>query len=240
VENLWLANLPAADRDALRPHLVEKTLEPGQQLFDTGDDVTDVWFPLSGVVSLMTVLPDARMVETGAVGREGILGVICGPLNSRAPNRAVCQIEGRALTCSSQAFSDVLDRSPAMSSALARFTESLFAQIQQTAACNAQHRLDERLARWLLMIHDRVDTDRVELTQLDIAEMLGVRRATVSEVGTDLEDRHLITRGRGWIEVLDRDALEAASCGCYSTIRQVMSDLDVPVPTRMPKPDKAA
>ena len=114
--------------------------------------------------------------------------------------------------------------------ALSRFTENLLAQVQQTAACNAQHRLDERLARWLLTLHDRADADRFDLTQQDIAGMLGVRRATVSEVGTTLEDKKLITRGRGWVEVLDRPGLEKASCGCYRMMRSVQADLGVPLP----------
>src|SRR5690606_29909394 len=92
------------------------------------------------------------------------------------------------------------------------------------------HRLDERLARWLLTIHDRADSDRVVLTQSDIAGMLGVRRATVSEVGSALEERGLIRRGRGWVEVLDRKALEGAACGCYALMRGVMKDLGAPRP----------
>ena len=134
------------------------------------------------------------------------------------------------VTIPAEVFADALGRSEAMRAALAKFTESLLAQVQQTAACNAQHRLDERLARWLLTIHDRADADRFALTQADIADMLGVRRATVSEVGSALEDRGLIRRGRGWVQVLDRRALEKASCGCYALMRGVMQDLGVPRP----------
>ena len=153
----------------------------------------------------MTVLPDDKMVETAAIGREGLIGVTCGPMNARASSRAIAQIEGSAACCPADVFSDALGKSEAMRIALSRFTESLFAQVQQTAACNAQHRLDERLARWLLTLHDRADADRFDLTQSDIAGMLGVRRATVSEVGSELEGKDLIRRGRGWVEVLDRD-----------------------------------
>ena len=117
-----------------------------------------------------------------------------------------------------------------MRAALSRFTENLLAQVQQTAACNAQHRLDERLARWLLTLHDRAEDDRFDLTQADIAGMLGVRRATVSEVGSVLEGKSLIQRGRGWVKVLDREGLEAASCGCYGLMRDVMKDLELPQP----------
>lgn len=230
MDNLWIAALPRADQARLKPHLSEKSFERGQMLYDAGEDVSEVWFPLRGVVSLMTLLPDDRMVETGAVGREGIIGVTCGPLNARAASRAISQIGGVAACCPAGVFSESLEESEPMRLALAKFTESLFAQVQQTAACNAQHRLDERLARWLLAIHDRADSNRFDLTQADIARMLGVRRATVSEVGSELEGRALIQRGRGWVEVTDRKALEGAACGCYGLVRGVMKDLGLPRP----------
>ncbi|MFC7377665.1 Crp/Fnr family transcriptional regulator [Brevundimonas sp. GCM10030266] len=230
MDNLWISALPAADRKRIEPHLNERPFAQGQMLYDAGEALDEVWFPLNGVVSLMTVLADDHMVETAAIGREGLVGVTCGPLNARASSRAIAQIEGSAACCPADVFSDALASSPEMRSALSRFTESLFAQVQQVAACNAQHRLDERLARWLLTLHDRADGSRIELTQSDIAGMLGVRRATVSEVGSEIEDKGLIRRGRGWVEVLDRPGLEKASCGCYGMISNVMKDLGVPRP----------
>jgi CRP-like cAMP-binding protein len=229
MDNLWIASLEPADRRRIEPHLTEKAFEQGQMLYDAGEAVDEVWFPLRGVVSLMTMLTDDKMIETAAIGREGLVGVTCGPMNARAFSRAISQSEGSAVCLPNDIFSDALGRSEAMRMSLARFTEGLFAQVQQTAACNAQHRLDERLARWLLTIHDRSDGDRFELTQLDIAGMLGVRRATVSEVGAVLEGKHLIKRGRGWVEVTDRHALEKASCGCYGIMRGVMKDLGQPL-----------
>jgi CRP-like cAMP-binding protein len=230
VDNLWIASLDAADRMRLEPHLSQQIFAQGQMLYDAGEAVDQVWFPTTGVVSLMTMLPEDRMIETAAIGREGLVGVTCGPMNGRAASRAIAQLEGTAACCSAEVFSEALSGSETMRMALARFTEGLFAQVQQTAACNAQHRLDERLARWLLTLHDRAEDDRFPLTQAGIAGMLGVRRATVSEVGSELEDKGLIRRGRGWVEVLDRDALEAASCGCYELMRGVMKDLRLPRP----------
>lgn len=227
---MWIAALAPADRRRIEPHLNERPFEQGQMLYDAGEAVEEVWFPMSGVVSLMTLLDDERMIETAAIGREGLVGVTCGPMNARAASRAIAQVEGVSACCPSDVFADALQQSEPMRTALAKFTESLFAQVQQTAACNAQHRLDERLARWLLTIHDRADEDRFVLTQADIAGMLGVRRATVSEVGTLLVDKGLIRRGRGWVEVTDRKALEAAACGCYGAIRGLMKDLGVPRP----------
>jgi len=228
MDNLWIASLPDADRKRLEPHLYERAFSRGEILYDAGQDVDAVWFPLRGVVSLMTILSDDPIVETAGVGRAGLIGVTCGPMNARAASRAISQLDGAAACCPGDVFADALSASEPMRLALSKFTESLFAQVQQTAACNAQHRLDERLARWLLTVHDRAESDRFELTQMDIAGMLGVRRATVSEIGSELEARKLITRGRGWVEVLDRKGLEKASCGCYGIMRGVMKDIGVP------------
>lgn len=230
MDNLWIAALDPADRKRIEPHLHERPFTQGQMLYDAGEAVEEVWFPMSGVVSLMTILDGDRMIETAAIGREGLVGVTCGPLNARAASRAIAQVEGVSACCPSDVFADALGESEAMRTALAKFTESLFAQVQQAAACNAQHRLDERLARWLLIIHDRAGSNRFNLTQADIAGMLGVRRATVSEVGAVLADKGLIRRGRGWVEVLDRKALEEAACGCYEAMRGLMKDLGVPRP----------
>lgn len=228
MDNLWIAALPLADRKRLIPHLAERPIEPGEILYDAGDAVDEVWFPHDGAISLMTLLGDDKVVETAAIGREGLVGVTCGPLNARAASRAVAQIEGVASCCPADVFARALADSAAMRQALATFTEGLMAQVQQTAACNALHPLDERLARWLLTMADRVESDRVELTQSDIAQMLGVRRATVSEVGSLLVDRGLVRRGRGWVEITDRQGLEAAACGCYRLMRDVLADLGLP------------
>jgi CRP-like cAMP-binding protein len=230
MDNMWIAALEPADRRRIEPHLTERPFDQGQMLYDAGEALQDVWFPMSGVISLMTILDGDRMIETAAIGREGLVGVTCGPMNARAASRAIAQVEGVSACCSSEVFAEALEASEGMRGALSRFTESLFAQVQQTAACNAQHRLDERLARWLLTIHDRAEGDRFDLTQADIAGMLGVRRATVSEVGTLLVDKGMIQRGRGWVEVTDRKALESAACGCYAAMRGLMKDLGVPRP----------
>ncbi len=227
---MWIAALEPADRHRIEPHLHERPFAQGQMLYDAGEAIDEIWFPMSGVISLMTILDDDRMIETAAIGREGLVGVTCGPMNGRAASRAIAQVEGISACCPSDVFAEALESSEGMRGALSRFTESLFAQVQQTAACNAQHRLDERLARWLLTIHDRAEGDRFDLTQADIAGMLGVRRATVSEVGAVLVDKGLIRRGRGWVEVTDRDALEATACGCYDAMRGLMKDLGVPRP----------
>lgn len=228
--NLWLAALSASDRARLAPALETRAFDHGQVLFGEGQDVDAVWFPTAGVISLMTLLDDDKRVETAVIGREGVVGVTCGPLNGRAASQAVALLPGEAACCPADAFSAAMDDSESLRLALARFTEALMAQVQQVAACNARHALDERLARWLLSLHDRAGEARFDLTQADIAGMLGVRRATVSEVGASLEDRGLIERGRGWVRVLDRSGLKTAACGCYGQMRAVMDELDLLAP----------
>lgn len=225
--NLWLASLGERARRQLEPHLREARFEQGERLYDSGQAVDTVWFPVRGVVSLMTVLDDDRMVETAVIGREGLVGVTCGPMNGRAVSRAIAQTPGMALCADADSFGKVLDAHAEAREALSRYTEALFAQVQQTAACNAQHRLEERFARWLLTLHDRAGGDTFHLTQSDIAGMLGARRATVSEIGSALEAKGLIERGRGKVTVLDRAGLESASCGCYAAIASVLVELDV-------------
>lgn len=221
--NQWLASLSRSDLHLLRPYLVDVHFERGETLYEAGEDVHHVYFPTDGVVSLLTVLRGGGAVETAAIGREGLVGVTCGPMNGRAVSRAVAQTGGSARCIDISRFSSVLHDSRDMRDALARYTESLFAQVQQTAACNAVHRLESRLARWLLTMSDRAGEDAFDLTQEDLSDMLGVRRATVSEVGAALEKRGLIKRGRGKIEIIDRRGLEGAACECYGAMRRTMS-----------------
>jgi len=227
--NKWLAALGPKDLGLLEPHLSDVEFERGSTLYEAGEDVGQVYFPTEGVVSLMTVLRGGASVETAAIGREGLVGVTCGPMNGRAVSRAVAQTDGAAFCVDMSRFSAALHESPDMRHALACYTEALFAQVQQTAACNALHKLESRFARWLLTFQDRADTQSFELTQEQLADMLGVRRATVSEVSAALEERGLIRRSRGRIEIADRRGLEGAACECYRTIRTVTQSLmDLP------------
>lgn len=220
--NLWLSGLDSTDLALLQPHLKPLSAERGVILYDAGQDVEAVYFPTRGVISLLTVLQDGEAIETAAVGTEGLVGAACGPLSSPSPARAVVQSPGALVWMDANRFSDALKRSPSLRGALGRFTEALFAQVQQSVACNARHRLEERMARWLATFHDRTEGDELPITQQELSEFLGVRRATVSEVGAALEARGLIRRGRGRVVVLDRPGLESAACECYAAVRDAM------------------
>ena len=227
MQNQWLASLGAEDRARLTPHLSDKTFNRGHVLHEAGEMAEAVWFPMQGAISLLTVLDEDKAVETAVVGTEGLVGAACGPMNGTLMTRAVAQTDGQAACIASARFSEALSESPTLREAIARHTEALFAQVQQVAACNAQHLLEERLARWILMLDDRIGGGRLNLTQQSVADMLGVRRATVSEVSSALEQRGLIRRSRGALEVVDRPGLEAASCSCYASVRKAMDELDV-------------
>ena len=226
MHNHWLASLEADDKDRLTPHLQPHAFEQGQVVHEAGEPSESIWFPTQGAISLLTIVSDRRAVETAVIGAEGLVGATCGPLNGGFMTRAVAQTDGWASCIDAEVFSEALHDSPTLREAIARHTEMLFAQVQQIAACNAQHRLEERLARWLLMLQDRVESPCLQLTQQSVADMLGVRRATVSEVSAALEDRGLIRRTRGAIEIVDREGLEHAACDCYGVIGKVIEQLD--------------
>lgn len=227
MQNLWLAQVPPADRARVERVTEVRPFAKGEILYETGEAPEAVWFPTQGVIGLATVIDPERSVDSALIGPEGLVGVTCGPMNARAVSRAVARSEGSALCVPADRFARLLEASASLREALSRFTEALFAQVQQTAACNAQHALEARFARRLLELQDRLDGERLEITQFDVAAMLGVRRATVSEVGALVEGRGLIRRGRGWMRIVDRHGLEARACGCYGALRRVGEDLGV-------------
>ncbi len=225
VGNLWLDSLSNPDRAKIGPHLDHLDFQPGDTLFEPGDDVDRIYFPTEGVISIMTVLPTGQAVETAAIGREGLVGAACGPMNGLSVSRAVAQTGGAAASISTDHFSAALTESESLRDALARHTEALLLQVQQTAACNVLHKLEARFARWLLTVQDRTHGETLPLTQAQLAEMLGVRRATLAEAAAAMELQGLIRRGRGRVGVLDRKRLEEAACDCYGVVKQISADL---------------
>ena len=164
MQNQWLASLDAQDRARLAPHLRNKNFTRGHVLHEAGETAEAVWFPMQGAISLLTLVDDDKAIETAVVGTEGLVGAACGPMNGTLMTRAVAQTDGRAACIASNRFSDALAESATLREATARHTEALFVQVQQLAACNAQHLLEERLARWILMLDDRVGGGRLNLT----------------------------------------------------------------------------
>jgi len=217
--NHLLALLPRAEFEALASAFQIVTMERGMVLHEPGDEPERVWFPQSGMVSLLAVMSDGKAVETATVGREGVVGGM-GGLGLHIPlTRAVIQVPVIASRLPAATFRRAVQSYPVLRDMIVRYNDVLLGQVQVTCACNALHPIQKRLARWILQTRDRVDTDTVPLTQELVSEMLGVRRSSVSEIAGRLQASGLIRYSRGSIEILNRPALEAASCECYALIR---------------------
>jgi CRP-like cAMP-binding protein len=189
-------------------------------LQEQGEPIERVYFPNSGMISLVAVMRHGNAVETATVGREGAVGAMSGLGPRRAFTRAVVQMAGTAFQIATTKFQSIVEQSAAIRDIVVRHNEVLLAQVQQSAACNALHEAEARFCRWLLQSRDRSDSDVVPITQEFLAQMLGVRRTTVTLVAQSLQDKGLLRYRRGRIEILDRDGLEARACECYEVVRR--------------------
>ena len=213
--NHILDALPPADLARLRPDMEEVALVVRDVVFDAREIITAVHFPVSGIVSLVTPMEDGSIVEVTTVGNEGMVGVAVF-LGARSTTvRAISQVSGRALRQPVDAFLRAIDDHSQLRAVVQRYTQALFTQISQSAGCNRLHSNEERLARWLLMSHDRVGADRFPITQEFLSQMLGVRRATVTVSAGILQRAGFISYARGQVTIVDRKGLEGASCECY-------------------------
>jgi CRP-like cAMP-binding protein len=219
IANQLLAALPKKEYQGLRRHLEEIPLVFEELLYLPTAIVSDVYFPNSGVVSLLAGINERSSLEVGLVGNEGMvgLGVFLG-VNSSL-NRAVVQGGGSAMKMKATVLRKECSNGGVLPRLLQRYSHSVLTQITQSAVCNRFHSVDARLARWLLMTHDRMGDDEFRLTQEFVSNMLGVRREGVSNAAGKLQKRKLIRYSRGRLKVLDRAGLEATSCACYEIIK---------------------
>lgn len=219
--NRVLAGIPAGGYRRLRAHLQPVTLNFGDILYEPGESIRHVYFPLDCLISLLTAVDKRRNLEVGMVGNEGMAGmpVVLGVGLSGV--RALVQGGGRALRMGSTRFRLEFARSMPLQQALFRYTHALMAQISQTAACNRFHGAEARLARWLLMTRDRVGSDDFPMTHVFLAHMLGLRREGVTEAASALKRHKLINYSRGKIQILDAKGLAASSCPCYQLVNAV-------------------
>jgi CRP-like cAMP-binding protein len=218
-ENRILAALPEVDRQRLLAHLEPVPLALKQVLSAPHAPITHVYFPLSGVVSLLTVTEVGEAIEVATVGNEGLVGLSAFLDADSSPGQAIVQIAGDALCMPADALRAETLAGGALQTLLHRYTQGRLTQLAQGAACNRLHAMPARCARWLLMTHDRVGIDDFPLTHQFLAQMLGVRRATVTVAVGSLQRANLIRYRRGHITVIDRHGLEGASCACYRIIR---------------------
>lgn len=223
--NLLLGALPRAARARLAARLERVELTYGEVLYEPGDAIGHVYFPLDCLVSLLTTVDRRKVLEVGMVGREGMVGVPLALGVGIAQNRALVQGSGVALRMTTAQLQAELRAIPELRPVLLRYTHVLMVQVSQTAACNRFHATGARLARWLLMTGDRMNTNHFKLTQAVLADILGVRRAGVSVAASAFEARRLISYSRGNIHIRDRAGLEATACTCYRTVHDLQESV---------------
>jgi CRP-like cAMP-binding protein len=217
--NRILAALPDSVFEQLEPDLRQATLQQGAVCIDAQEPIDQVYFPQSGMVSLLVATVGSGMVETSSIGREGAIGLQSGFGPRLSFGRAVVVIPGRFSIISALRFERTVACSPTLRDLVVRYTEALWSEAQRNAACNAIHDGSSRLCRWLLQCVDRTGSDQLPLTQESLAEMLGMRRTTVTLLAQQLQNRGILRYSRGRITVLDRALLQRHACGCYAAIK---------------------
>jgi CRP-like cAMP-binding protein len=218
--NRLLDMLPNGERIELVSRMERVPITPHDMIQPPGQSISDVYFPITGVISLMTPLEDGTAIETATVGNEGMAGIhafLGGGILGNA--QAMSQVPGEMFTIRADTFRAFVEGDGKMRDIMLAYTQVLFAQIGQAVACNGVHEIQQRTAKWLLETHDRVEGDEFQLTQEFLADMLGVTRPSVSVAAGILQSAGLITYRRGTVVVLDRPRLEESSCECYAVVR---------------------
>lgn len=218
-KNAILRQLPATEYRQLRSRAEIIDAEIGQQVYEPGEPVTAVYFPLSSVYSLVAVAEERILIEVATIGHEGMVGLPLFLGATSSPHASFCQIPGQSVRLAADDLRRVLNHDGVLHRALNRLTQATMVQVAQNVVCNGTHDLEQRAARWLLTTRDRVEDDTFPLTQNFLAQMLGARRPTVSQTAGRLQDRGLIEYRRGLMRILDRAALEAIACHCYDIVR---------------------
>lgn len=218
--NRILAALPRPELERCLPHLERVVYPIRQVLHAPGEPITAVHFPESGWISMLAVLADGGAAEVGLIGREGVVGLPLFFGTDRSPAEAMWQSGSVALRMSAEAFREATAEGTTLRSLVLRYAMCFTAQVSQTAACNGRHSIEQRLARWVLVAHDRDEADEFPITHEFLSMMLGVRRAGVTVVAGRLQKAGLIRYRKGLMTVTDRAGLEAHACECYGVVRR--------------------
>ncbi len=219
IVNQLLAALPPEDYQRLVSHLESVELISGEVLWEPGEKMTEVYFPILGMISLVSIMENGSTTEISLVGKEGMVGLPVFLGGGSTTSRAIVQIEGSALKLNGNILKSEFDKGGELQRLLLLYTQALFTQAAQNAACNRQHNIEERLARWLLTTQDCVMKGELHLTQEFISQMLGTRRSGVTVAAGTLQQAGMIRYTRGKINILSREALNATACECYQVIK---------------------
>ncbi len=217
--NLLLDSLSPGDTAALHPHLEPVFLDQQRVLFDMNEPIDGVYFPTGAIISLVVGLSTGEMVEAAMVGRDGVVGAAAALDGKISLSRAIVQLGGSAFRCEVDALKGAALQSQSLLAVLIRHEQTVYAQAQQSAACIATHHIEARLCRWLLRARDLAGSDTLHFTQEFLAEMLGVRRSSVSVVAHILQEAGMIKYARGRIQVTNVEGLQEAACECYGTVK---------------------
>ena len=217
--NQLLMALPPEEYERLVPYLEPVSLALGQVIYEPKQLIKEVYFPLEAMISLVSIMKDGSTTEIGLVGGEGMVGLPVFLGGNSATNRAIVQVEGNAIKMDASVLKSEFERGEQLQKKLLLYTQARLTQMSQIAACKSHHLIEERFARWLLCVNDCVKKNELPLTQKFISEILGVRRASVTEAAIALQKAGLIRYRRGQITILKRKELEQAACECYGLIQ---------------------
>ena len=219
MKNLLLSLFSPSDLKRLESHLKPARFEQHYVLFEADEEISHVYFPTSAVVSLVVTLSSGDMIEAAMVGNDGVVGASAALDGKIAPSRGIIQLGGEIVVCDIDALKSIALQSPKMLALLIRHEQAVFAQAQQSAACFATHRVEARLCRWLLRARDLSGSDKLTFTQEYLAEMLGVRRTSVTAVAHTLQEAGLIKYARGKIQIMNAKELQESACECYGSVK---------------------
>jgi CRP-like cAMP-binding protein len=218
--NQLLGALEPVTRERIKPHLEVAAFKLGDVVCEAGGILQHAYFPEGCVLSLLTVLENGDAIETANIGREGAFGLFAAMYSRASFNRCILQLAGPMVRCRIEVLQHEFKRSDHVRDLFVSYSETLLSQVQQTVACNAMHSVEERMCRWLLMMHDRAEGESLTYTHEFLSHILGVNRKSITLAARSMQTAGLISYHRGMMQVLDRPGLEKASCECYAIVKE--------------------
>lgn len=219
-ENQLLGAFTKEAYDRIMPHMTEVDLKLGATVCEAGGFLTHAYFPQGCVLSLLTVLENGSEIECANIGREGAFGLFAAMYSRASFNRCTVQLQGPMIRCDITPLRTEFQNSAHMQDLFVSYSETLLSQVMQTAACNSLHSIEERLGRWLLMMHDRAEGKSLTYTHEFLSRIMGANRTSVTLAAQSLQNKGLISYRRGAMQVLDRLGLEDATCECYQVVKE--------------------
>jgi CRP-like cAMP-binding protein len=217
--NRLLGAMETSSRKRIDPHLEAINLNHGFVVCEAGGTLRHAYFPEGSVLSLLTVLENGSAIETANIGREGAFGLFAAMYSRSSFNRCLVQLKGGMVRCPIELLQAEFERSNHTRDLFVSYSETLLSQVQQTVACNAMHSIEQRICRWLLMMHDRAEGEILAYTHEFLSHMMGANRKSVTLAAQSMQAAGLISYSRGQIQVLDRPGLEKAACECYAIVK---------------------